>query len=145
MINLLRLAVGATDIDDLRSFQLGRSNDHLPDGFGPVVYTITKRFPKRAAELVDGGSIYWVVKGQIRVRQRIVAIDQVTDQAGEERARLVLAAEWILTLPTTCRPFQGWRYFEPSSAPIDLGDASRSLGGEVPVEMLAELKSLGLI
>jgi hypothetical protein len=144
MLHLLRLAVGTRDIAELKDFQLSRANDRLPTGFGPVVYTITKRFPKRAGELADGGSLYWVIKGQIRVRQRIHVVERVADEAGEEWARLVLGADWIETLPTSCRPFQGWRYFEPSSAPLDLAQAGGEDGG-APAAMLAELKSLGLI
>jgi hypothetical protein len=145
MLHLLRLAVGTRDIAELKDFQLSRANDRLPTGFGPVVYTITKRFPKRAAELAGGGSLYWVIKGQIRVRQPIHAVERVADEAGEEWARLVLGADWIETLPTTCRPFQGWRYFEPSAAPLDLAQVAGATGGEPPAAMLAELKSLGLI
>ncbi len=141
MLNMLRLAVGARDVEHLREWQLGRETINLPGLSEPAVYTTTRMVPARAAELIAGGSLYWVVKGQIRVRQEFLHIDTVEGEGERPVARLVLRAHWILTVPTTCRPFQGWRYFPVQHTPADLGSAA----SDEPTAMLSELRALGLI
>jgi hypothetical protein len=144
MIHLLRLAVGITDIDHLKQRQLARPRPDVPKKLGAVVGTWTRRRPTRAEELIAGGSIYWVIKGQIRVRQRVLRVDEVADDAGETHARLVLRKEWILTDPVPKRAFQGWRYLAPEDAPADL-DARAGTGDALPPHIAAELRALGLL
>ena len=144
MIHLLRLAVGITDVEHLKQRQLSRPRPEVPKKLGACVWSWTKRRPTRAEELVGGGSIYWVIKGQIRVRQRILRIDEVADDAGESRARLILRKEWLLTDPVPKRAFQGWRYLAPDDAPADL-DARGETSDALPPHLAAELKSLGLL
>lgn len=141
MLNMLRLAVGARDVEHLREWQLDRETLSLPGINEPAVYTTTRMVPSRAAELIQGGSLYWVVKGQIKVRQEFLHIDTVEGEGDRPLARLVLRQHWVLTVPTTCRPFQGWRYFPAAHAPADLGSAA----ADEPTEMLNELRALGLI
>jgi hypothetical protein len=100
--------------------------------------------PKRQDELLDGGSLYWVIKGVIRVRQALVAVEPGTMDDGTSCATLALDLDLVRTLPKPMRPFQGWRYLAPGDAPGDLGEA----GGDVarmPAAMVAELRNLCLL
>jgi hypothetical protein len=144
MLHLLRLAVGITDIDHLKERQLARPRPDVPKRLGAVVGSWTRRRPTRVEELVAGGSIYWVIKGQIRVRQTLLRIDEVTDDAGESQARLVLRKEWVLTEPVPKRAFQGWRYLAPEDAPADL-DPRAAESDALPPHLAAELRALGLL
>ncbi len=147
-LNLLRLCVGCESIEHLRQWQTSPLRDPLPAPYGDCVFTVTSMVPKRVKELCDGGSLYWVIKGRIAVRQSFVAIDSVQDEVGRSAARLILKREWVETVPTPCRPFQGWRYLDPERAPPDLAGAFGSDPGgasALPPEMIKELKDLGLI
>ena len=104
--------------------------------------------PRRADELLDGGSIYWVIKGLVQARQPLLAIERVVDEAGRPDTKLTLDPDLVRTWPQPCRAFQGWRYLEPAEAPRDLDEARRGKAGnlsEMPAEMLAELRDLGLL
>ena len=97
-------------------------------------------WPKRADEVLAGGSLYWVIKGVILVRQRIIAIDDVVDDHGP-RCGLFLDPELVRTAPQPRRAFQGWRYLEPKDAPADLGELKG--GGELPEHLRRQLVELG--
>ncbi|HLO75230.1 MAG TPA: DUF1489 domain-containing protein [Magnetospirillum sp.] len=135
MINLIKLAVGCDGIDQMKAFQAARLR-----ASGQVFLT-TRMTPKRVDELLDGGSLYWVIKGQVAVRQRIVAVDSDHDEEGRPCCRLTLDPELIEVEPRPSRPFQGWRYLEPDAAPRD----RRPGETEPPPEMAEELRRLGLI
>ena len=106
---------------------------------------ITRYMPRRADQILEGGSLYWVVRNFIRVRQRIFDLQYVrNEETGGNRCAFVLDPELVLTVPTRRRPHQGWRYFEDDNVPLDLG-ASIDEFGDMPVEMAAELRALGLI
>ena len=100
--------------------------------------------PKRADELTGGGSLYWVIKGQIACRQKLVAIAPFTDGEGIGRCRLMLEPVVRPVSPRPCRPFQGWRYFAAKDAPPDLGKRGRGVSA-MPESMRRELAELGLI
>ena len=100
--------------------------------------------PRRRNEVLDGGSIYWVVRGLVRARQRILDVEAVTDREGRAMTALVLDPELIRTQARSQRAFQGWRYLSAEQAPPDLGQVDEGLA-EMPPEMLAELRALGLI
>ncbi len=138
-LNILRLCVGCESIEDLRGWQ--ETQRDVPDYPG-CVFTMTTMYPRRAEEIIGKGSLYWVIKGRIAVRQGIVAINRTLGPEGEQRTRLVLKAEWVQTVPTPARPFQGWRYFDADKAPPDLGAET---DGAMPPDMAAELKTLGLL
>jgi hypothetical protein len=144
MIHLLRLAVGIEDVDHLKERQLSRPRPEVPKKLGAVVWSWTKRKPTRAEELCAGGSLYWVIKGRISVRQEVVHIDEVVDADGETHARLILRKKWILTDPVPKRAFQGWRYLASEDAPADL-DARAGKSEELPPHLQAELRALGLL
>ncbi|MFC7335474.1 DUF1489 family protein [Rhodocista pekingensis] len=137
-IHLLRLAVGADSLDSMRDWRAGNQIDWQGHR---VVPTWTKRPPSRQAELLEGGCLYWVVKGFIRCRQRFVGFDLVTAPDGETHCTMLMDPELVETVAVPKRPFQGWRYLKPEDAPPDL---QGSEGDGLPPHLLAELRALGL-
>ncbi|MBR45436.1 MAG: hypothetical protein CMM31_02925 [Rhodospirillaceae bacterium] len=138
-LHLLKLAVGIENISHLRDVQERRLAEQ-----GELRH-ITRFMPRRADQVLEGGSLYWVVRNFIRVRQRILDLKYVrNEESGGNKCAFVLDPELILTVPTRRRPHQGWRYFEADRAPPDLG-ASIDEFGDMPVEMAAGLRALGLI
>lgn len=137
-IHLLRLAVGADHLQSMRDWR--RDHQILWKG-QPVVPTYTRRAPTRVAELLDGGCIYWVVKGFIQCRQPFVGFDEI-EHDGTRYCRMLMAPDLVETVSMPKRPFQGWRYLKPEEAPADLGEAGQ--GEPLPEHLLAELRSLGL-
>jgi len=97
--------------------------------------------PRRADQLLDGGSLYWVIKGQVQARQRLVDIRPFTDDAGIGRCHLMLDNEIVATQWQPRRAFQGWRYLQDESIPADLSAAN----GELPQLLRAKLAELGLL
>ncbi len=136
-LNMIKLCVGAEDIEDQRAWQDRRL---AQEG---EVYHVTRMFPRRAGELLDGGSLYWVIKGVIQVRQRFTDIVPITDAEGIRRCKLVFDPELVATRPQPRRAFQGWRYFLHEDVPPDLAKGAESDG--LPPKMRADLVELGLI
>lgn len=101
---------------------------------------VTRNAPSRVEELLDGGSLYWVMKSKIQARQTIVDIRLFHDRQGTRRCYLVLEPEVIRTNWAAYRPFQGWRYLDDERAPPDAAAPA-----DMPVEMQSELASLGLL
>jgi hypothetical protein len=102
----------------------------------------TRMVPKRADELIDGGSIFWVIRGQIICRERILDIRPFTDRDGIHRCRLVLDPKCVLVEPRPRSAFQGWRYLEAKEAPRDLSRAAPG-AAKMPEQMRRELRELG--
>ncbi len=140
MIHLIKLAVGVEDLGHLESLQRQRR------GHAGRLFHRTRMMPRRAAEVSDGGSIYWVIRGQARARQRVTGIERTADEDGRPATLLLLDPPLIRVLPTPWRAFQGWRYLELEDAPSDI-DRDLGSGGlaEMPPEMLAALRALGLL
>jgi hypothetical protein len=138
-LHILKLCVGAQSIADLQAWVAARRKHS-----GSVHAHVTRMMPKRAPELLDGGSLYWVIKGQISARQRLVGVEPFVDSAGIKRCALQLDDEIIALRPRPCRAFQGWRYLEPDDAPPDLA-AGGAVLEEMPEELRRELSGLGLI
>jgi hypothetical protein len=137
-LHLIKLSVGSEDVDDLCRWHAQRQAET-----GRVFHR-TRMMPRRREELLSGGSIYWVIKGFVTVRQRLVGIERIAYSDGTPATELVLDPTHVRTVPTPHRPFQGWRYLAPEDAPADL-DALPSGLGDMPAEMLAELRQLGLL
>ncbi len=136
-LHIIKLCVGVSEIDDLRYWQDRRLREHKE------IFHITRMAPKRADEILDGGSLYWVIKGFIQVRQRIVDIVRFTDEEGIGRCKLVFDPQLVPTKPQPRRAFQGWRYLKGEDTPPDLprgGDTDA-----LPAEMRADLAELGLL
>lgn len=143
-LHLLKLCVGADSIRDLEAWIAARVEAARRMGSPPEQGHTTRMVPKRADELVDGGSLYWVIKGQIAARQALLAVRPFTDGQGIGRCDLVLRPEVIPVWPRPCRPFQGWRYLKPHEAPPDLSDAPGA-SVEMPENLRRELRVLGLM
>jgi hypothetical protein len=143
-LHLLKLCVGCESIRDLSEWI--EENMALARRLGrPEEQTHTTRMvPTRKAEILDGGSLYWVIKGQVACRQRIIDIRPFTDAGGVGRCRLVLEPVVRPVSPRPCRPFQGWRYLQAKDAPKDLSGAG-SGPADMPEEMRRELAILGLL
>jgi hypothetical protein len=141
-VHLLRMAVRIESIAQLKEIQAERRASTKEKR----LYTFTRNVPRRIDELIDGGSIYWVVKRLIRVRQEILSISQEINDEGRKYCAIELNSVPVLLEPRRQKAFQGWRYLKPEEAPKDLPEGS-SLETEtdMPSEMLAELKELGLI
>ena len=137
-LHLIKLSVGSEDVDDLRQW-----HDKRLAETGRVFHR-TRMMPRRREELLAGGSIYWVIKGFVTARQRLVGIERISYSDGTPATELVLDPVHVRTVPTPHRPFQGWRYLMPEDAPPDLDDLPGNIA-EMPPEMLAELRQLGLL
>lgn len=141
-LHLIKLAVGADSVADIRGYQDRRRAE------ATTVTHPTRHAPKRAEELLAGGSLYWVVRGVIRARQRLVGIEPGGAAAGDpaKPCLLVLDPALIETVPRPQRPFQGWRYLKAEDARADAsaGGAAQA-DDELPAEMAAELAKLGLL
>jgi hypothetical protein len=134
-LHLLKLAVGVENLDHLRTIRAARSAERG----GNWVYTRNR--PRQAAEILAGGSIYWVIRGHIRVRQQVTGFRGQRDDNGRRYCLIEVDAELVLTVSRSWRPFQGWRYLPAEDAPADLRGAAELPGDR----MLAELRALGLI
>jgi hypothetical protein len=142
-LHLIKLCVGAESIDDLEEWIGERIAERRKRGERQLALHVTRMTPKRVAELLDGGSLYWVIRGQVAARQRLEEIETFTDADGIGRCRLWMAPEVAPVLPRPCRPFQGWRYLAGADAPPDLG--GRGEIAEMPEALRRELSSLGLL
>lgn len=137
-VNLLRPAVGIEDVTHLIEVMGARQDPGPP----PSVYITTRNTPKRADELCDGGSVYWIIKGAIRARQRVLDVERVEGEDGKPFCQIYLEPQVVLTAPWPRRAHQGWRYLDVSDAPPDLKNGEAS---ELPAKMQAELRELGLL
>jgi hypothetical protein len=143
-LHLLKLCVGAESIVDLEEWIAERLAEKKKRGQPAEHIHTTRMVPKRVDELKDGGSLYWVIKGQICARQTLLDIRPFTDGEGIGRCQLVLEPQVTPVHPRPCRPFQGWRYLAAKDAPADLGRGAGAIA-EMPEEMRRELRDLGLL
>jgi hypothetical protein len=143
-LHLIKLCVGAESIPDLESWIAEKLAMKRKAKQKPEQCHRTRMAPKRQAELLDGGSLFWVIKGQISARQRLLDIRPYTDEQGIGRCDLVLEPEVIPVSPRRCRPFQGWRYLKDEEAPPDLRGGLADVG-QMPEKMQKELRELGLL
>ncbi len=140
-LNLIKLCVGCDSVEDLAEWIDYRLKEKKQAGERPEHAHVTRMVPKRIPELLDGGSLYWVIKGTVQVRQKLVDIVPFVDDEGIGRCRLVLAPKLIRTEWQPKRPFQGWRYLTEPDAPRDL---RKGKDDNLPPALLAELAGLGL-
>jgi hypothetical protein len=143
-LHLLKLSVGADSIRDLEDWIAERLAGKRARGEALEQTHRTRMVPKRTAELLDGGSLYWVIKGQVAARQEILDIRPFTDDEGIPRCHIVLDPKVVAVMPRSHRPFQGWRYLADHEAPPDL---VKGLGevAEMPETLRRELRELGLL
>lgn len=136
-LNMMKLCVGAAAPEDLEEWQKARFGD------GPAMH-VTRMWPKRADELLSGGSIYWVFKGTMLARQRLLELREVTGDDGITRCALVLDPQLVRVAPVPRRAFQGWRYLPGADAPPDLPQG-RATETALPPQLARELADMGLL
>lgn len=139
-IHLLKLSVGTDNIAGLAAWQ-GTRAAQTADG---LPRHVTRMWPRREAEVLNGGSIYWVIQGLIQCRQRILRLDRVTGDDGIARCALVLDPQLVRTAAASKRPFQGWRYLAPEDAPPDL-PAGRDSEDTLPPGLAGALAEIGVL
>lgn len=140
MLHLTKLAVGVKDIDHMRELQAERAARN------PPLRHRTRSFPRRHQEVIDGGSMYWVVNGSMLVRQRIIDIIEDQRDDGTPCTGLILDPELVPLTGRPTKPFQGWRYLQPGDAPEDLGPEHEVLGIDaLPAALRRELRALCLL
>jgi hypothetical protein len=135
-IHIVKLCVGIESFEDLEQ--------RLATRGGATLGHVTRMRPKQEEALLNGGSLYWVIKGAVQARQEIKALEEVIGDDGIKRCRIVLKLPLIRTQNAPRRPFQGWRYLKPEDAPTDM-PKGREHEDELPLEMAQKLADLGLI
>ena len=143
-VHLLKLCVGCDTIQDLKDWQEDRLRQ-LKRKREPVeLYHRTLQTPKRRDQVLDGGSLYWVIKGFVLVRQRILDLRPGRKDDGTPCCAIIYDEELVATRPQARRAFQGWRYLSPADAPADLRVVTGE-DGDMPRAMRADLRELRLI
>jgi hypothetical protein len=143
-LHLIKLAVGCDSVKDLKGWVAERMKAAKQKGLPLHHIHITRMTPKRDEEILSGGSLYWVIRGEIAAREKIIAIEPFRDRDGIGRCRLVMRPKVIAVSPRPMRPFQGWRYFREDAAPPDLGKSAASIAA-MPEPLRRELRDLGLL
>src|SRR5881394_1249881 len=143
-LHLIKLCVGCDSVKDLREWIRGKLQEKKKRGLPLEHIHTTRMVPKRADELTDGGSLYWVIRGEVLCRQKLRDIRPFVDKDGIGRCRLVMEPKLLLTQPRPYRAFQGWRYLPPADAPPDLSRAAPGAAA-MPEELRRELRGLGLL
>lgn len=143
-LNLLKLCVGCDSVEDLEEWIAMRLDQSRRAGQPSEHFHTTRMVPTRGAELVDGGSLYWVIKGSVQCRQRLLEVRPFVDAEGISRCHLVLDPVVVRTGWQPRRPFQGWRYLKAEEAPADIGTGDADLM-EMPPKLRRELAELGLL
>ncbi len=139
-VHLIKLCVGAEAVSDLEAWQAtrrARGADGSPQH-------VTRMWPKREPEILAGGSLYWVFKGLILARQRILRLDEVIGEDGIRRCGIVLDGDIIRTQSAPRRPFQGWRYLAVDDAPPDL-PKGRESEDPIPADLNRALAEIGVL
>jgi hypothetical protein len=143
-VHLIKLCVGCDGVRDLEDWIKQKLKAKRKSGEKPEHIHRTRMVPKRADELTDGGSLFWVIRGEIMCRQRIRAIRPFVDKDGIGRCGVVLEPKVVLVEPRPHRAFQGWRYLAVKDAPRDLAKASKGAAA-MPESLRRELRELGLM
>jgi len=138
--HLIKLCVGAERVEDLLDWQAS-ARAKGPDG---LPRHVTRMWPKRAEEALNGGSLYWVFKGLVLCRQPIVRFDEVDRGDGIQRCGIVLHPDVTRVAATPRRPFQGWRYLNPADAPPDLR-VGRAEEDTLPPALQSALADIGVL
>jgi hypothetical protein len=143
-LNLIKLCVGADSIQDLEDWIKEKLREKRKRREKPEHIHRTRMVPKRAEELTDGGSLYWVIRGEIMCRQVIKDVRPFVDKDGIGRCGIVLEPKPVLVQPRPYRAFQGWRYLAVKDAPPDLGKRDKGAAA-MPETLRRELRELGLM
>lgn len=143
-LHLIKLCVGCDSVADLEDWIGRKLKERKKRGQKPEHIHTTRMMPKRVEELLDGGSLYWVIRGEVMCREKLIDIRPFVDKEGIGRCRLVMDGKLVLVEPRPFRAFQGWRYYEQKDAPRDLARAAPGAAA-MPEPMRRELRELGLL
>ncbi|MBD3624402.1 MAG: DUF1489 domain-containing protein [Rhodobacteraceae bacterium] len=143
-LHLIKLSVGTESVDTLNEWQQVVADRNRAAGLGPIVTHVTRMWPRRQDELLDGGSIYWVIKGTVLARQPVIDLQERIDAEGIRRCAIVLEPGLIRTKPQPRRAFQGWRYLKPEDAPRDLPEGAEG-DDDLPPELHSALSDFGIL
>jgi hypothetical protein len=143
MMHLIKLCVGVATLEELEGYRSERAHWWGADYGEEVHVHRTRTMPRRSDEVLDGGSIYWVISGVIRCRQPILRLAGAADREGRACCDIIMAPDLVRVVPRPKRPFQGWRYPEPAEAPPDID--AMGFAAEGSAEIAEELALLGLI
>lgn len=143
-LHLIKLCVGVDSIEELADWQRSRIAEQKKAGRAPRISHTTFQTPKREAELLDGGSLYWVIKGSVQVRQRLIGFEEGKKADGRPACRILLDPVLVPVRPVPRRAFQGWRYLEAADAPPDLARGDKGIA-DLPPKLRRELAALGLL
>jgi hypothetical protein len=142
MMHMIKLCVGVATLEELESYRSERAHWWGAD-YGEEVHVHRTRMRPKQAALIEGqGSLYWVISGVIRARQKILRLAEATDGEGRGCCDIIMHPDLIRVAPRPKRPFQGWRYLRPQDAPADIGDGFAEGGS---MELAEELARLGLL
>jgi len=142
-LHLLKLSVGSDTLDDVRGWAARSADAQAAMGRKRLSRSTTRMAPRRADEVLDGGSLYWVVKGVVQARQPVMGFSPFKDADGIGRVEVFLSPEVVAVRPRPCRPFQGWRYLRAQDAPNDMPVSSQD--SKIPPAMRQELMELCLL
>ena len=142
-LHLQKLCVGADSFEDMAEWVAEQAAAKKKRGQKPVTSHTTRMMPNRGEEILSGGSLYWIIKGVMCARQKIIELRPVTDKDGISRCQIVMEPKLIRVEPRPHRAFQGWRYLKDDDAPRDMSDAAAKAG--LPPHIVVELKELGLL
>jgi hypothetical protein len=146
MIHLVKLCVGCDSIEDLAQWQAERlARQRAVGKKAPELFHTTFQTPKRREDLIGGGSLYWIIKGLIQVRQRVLDLKPGKKEDGSPCCLVILDPAHVAVRPTPRRAFQGWRYLDAADAPPDLAGGAAGAVAGLPPAMRRELAELGLI
>jgi len=143
-LHIIKLCVGCDSVEDLGQWQRARLAKMRRRNPKARLRHVTRMMPKRAQDVLDGGSLYWVIKGYVRVRQRIIGLRAVRNEEGATACAIELAPRLIKTQLVAWRPFQGWRYLAAEEAPPDLPPRAKG-DDDLPPRLAAALRELGLL
>lgn len=139
-LHLIKLCVGVDSLEQLIEWRATKtsSSGHTESRH------VTRMWPKRAEDLLDGGSLYWIIKGEVQARQRIVRLDEIISPDGTRRCGIIMDPELVRTARAPRRPFQGWRYLKAEDAPPDLAPA-REGDDVLPGDLSKALSEIGVL
>ena len=143
-LHLVKLCVGVESLAHLAAYRAEQAEKARAEGREDVSRHITRMWPKRADELLDCGSLYWVIKGTVLARQKILRLDEVIGSDGIRRCGIIMEPTLIRTHAQPRRAFQGWRYLNGYEAPKDIGIFNKN-EDIIPDKLYAELSALGIL
>jgi hypothetical protein len=143
-LHLIKLCVGCDSVADLEEWVGRKLKEKKKRGQRPEHIHTTRMTPKRMEELLDGGSLFWVIRGEVMCREKLIDIRPFVDREGIARCRLVMDGKLVLVEPRPFRAFQGWRYYTHKDAPRDLARAAPGAAA-MPEPLRRELRELGLL